>query len=694
MSASLPIPPGTTPFRRILLLSMEWTPAVSGGVGTYVYELGHGLREHGYDVTVLAYTAASPRVLREERLTVHLVAPSERSLSQSSRVSLVEGILAFNRDLVDYGRAVIEDFRPEIVHFHQWHTRRAAITLAKQGDVPVIGTAHHLSEPAERWWGQEPDPEIVTEERTLFAGDTPVIVVSHSMKKHVCETFPIPAERVHVIHCALDPMPFQSCPHAARDIERLRATIAQPEEVVVLYTGRIHPQKGIEAIYEAGARVIDRASKPVRYLLAGGTDSRSSTRMSETLQTRFAAYGDRFTLLGKLPRTQLPLLHRISDFAVVPSVYEPFGFTALETMASGTPVIVSDDGGLSEIVEHGVSGLKVPVVALPDGRRSVDIEAFAAAQLAFVEDASLRTRCATGAAQRATSAFAIRDMVEANAKVYESMGVRSIAMPTRRRAKDVQSPWIATPHARSTARHRILLFPHAGGGTSMFSPWMPHFPLHHEASVVRLPGRESRIQEPLCHRLLDAAHSIAEAIAGREEPFSFFGHSMGALLAFEVARTLQRWGEPTPRNLFIASYCAPMTQNSSSIRRHETESDIVDRITAASNIQREMAAELFATLRPIFLADIAMCESYAYTAGPPLPCPIFAHRGTRDYVSDEDMSGWAQETCSTFKLRTWTGDHFFVGHHIASLVGDIVRTIENEPHLLTSPIPQPRGALA
>lgn len=676
-----------TPHRRVLLLSMEWTPAVSGGVGTYVYELGHGLRQHGYDVTVLAYTAGQAKVIEEERLTVHLVPPSQRSLSQSAKVSLVEGIQAFNADLIDHGKSVVDAFRPEIVHFHQWHTRRAAVALAKYANTPVIGTAHHLSEPAERWWGQEPDPEIVEEERALFQGDMPVIVVSHSMKHLVCETFPISSDHVHVIHCALDSAPFRGCAHDSEALARLRSTVAQPDDVVILYTGRIHPQKGIEAIYEAGAKVIERSSRPVRYLLAGGTDSRTSTRMIETLQARFSKHVDRFILLGKLPRTQLPLLHRISDFAIVPSVYEPFGFTALETMASGTPVIVSDDGGLAEIVEHERSGLKVPVESIANGRRSIEIEAFAQAQLRFIENDALRLACGEQAAERANAAFSIRGMVDANAEVYRSLGVaaRSV-VPTvvtpivRSTARagvmaSSSSSWIARPLERRGARHRVVLLPHAGGGSSMFRPWTGHFPRDVEPVIVRLPGRESRMHEPLCRRLLDAAHGIADAVAELDGPFSFFGHSMGALLGFEVARILHRTGRSTPRNLIVASYCAPMTQNAASIQRHESEEDIVERITAGGDMQREMAAELFATLRPIFLADIEMCESYRYTEGLPLPCPIYAHRGARDYVSDEDMQGWERETERSFRLRTWSGDHFFVSHHIASLVEDIVHTV-------------------
>jgi len=665
---------------RVVLVSMEWTPEVSGGVGTYVYELGHGLAAHGHAVLVLCYTAGAPRVVSEGNLTVHFVPPSATNLAQSSQRSLVEGILSINEDLLEYGRSVVEAFGPTVVHFHQWHTRRAALGLAHAARVPVLGTAHHISEPAERWWGQDPDPEIVKQERDLFCGDHPVVVVSHSMKDILCRTHAIAPDLIHVIHCALDPKPFRQWEHRDAEVARLRATIAAPDECVVLYTGRIHPQKGLPAIYAAARMVMGEARRPVRYLLAGGTDSRASTQMIGALERGHEDVADRIVLLGKLPRNQLPLLHRVADFAVVPSVYEPFGFTALESMASGLPVVVSDDGGLAEIVEHERSGLKVAVRDVPHGMRSIDIEAFAAAQLRMIEEPERRHAWGRGAIERVTSAFSIQAMVEANVALYAKLehdpqtiaDPRVRAVPSRR-----TSPWLSQ-RREPRATHRVILFPHAGGGSTMFRDWRGHFTAGIEPVLVQLPGRERRMAEPLCRRLAEAAEALAEAVSQGEGDYSFFGHSMGALLAFEVARRLEAAGHPGPAHLFVASYCAPQSQNGTEIRRNESEAEIVERIAGNSQLDRDAAAELFATLRPIFLADIEMCETYRYVPGTPLGCPIHTHRGVRDYVSDRDMAGWAAQTRAGFSQRNWSGDHFFVAHHGRALVNDIITVIQEE----------------
>jgi glycosyltransferase involved in cell wall biosynthesis len=157
------------------------------------------------------------------------------------------------------------------------------------------------------------------------------------------------------------------------------------------------------------------------FLLAGGTDSRQSSQMIQDLTVRYAALGARVKLLGKLPRKQLRYLHRIADLALVPSIYEPFGFTAIETMASGVPVIVSAAGGLAEIVQHGESGLHVPVRDAANGEREVDAEALAAAQLALLADKPRARKLGQEGQRRVAERFQISRMIEGNLASYRRL---------------------------------------------------------------------------------------------------------------------------------------------------------------------------------------------------------------------------------------------------------------------------------
>ncbi|NPC85658.1 glycosyltransferase, partial [Pyxidicoccus fallax] len=193
---------------RALILSMEYTPNVAGGVGTYVYELARGLVRAGCRVTVLSYTPGEASVLREPGLEVHMVPPSRASLSRAAQLTLVGGIRLFNEDLAHHGRERIREQRPDLIHFHQWHTHRAARVLGREFGIPVLGTSHYISEPAERWWGQTPDPEILEEERSLYDGTTPLVSVSRSMSALIRDTYGMPASLLHTIHCGMDARPY------------------------------------------------------------------------------------------------------------------------------------------------------------------------------------------------------------------------------------------------------------------------------------------------------------------------------------------------------------------------------------------------------------------------------------------------------------------------------------------------------
>lgn len=401
---------------RVLLVAMEYTPNISGGVGTYVFELARGLRSRCH-VTVLAYSPSEHQILRDTNLEVHLVPPRKETFANASGASLVRGILTFNDDLVRYAEEHLDAWRPDLVHFHQWHTRIAGRRIAELRNVPVLGTSHHLSEPTERWWGQVADPEIIEQEKLFYDGRTHVITVSESMRQLICEAYGMTPDQIDMIHCGLELSAFFTSHYPASTFAALRRTIAAPDESIVLYTGRIHPQKGVPAIFAAAERVL--AARPrTTFLLAGGTDSRQSSQMIQDLVAQYGAHRDRIKVLGKLPRRQLRYLHRIADVAVAPSIYEPFGFTAIETMASGTPIIVSAAGGLAEIVQHGESGLTVPVRPAANGERAVDDAALADAILALLGDRARAERLAQAGQRRVADKFQIATMIEGNLESY------------------------------------------------------------------------------------------------------------------------------------------------------------------------------------------------------------------------------------------------------------------------------------
>lgn len=421
MSQSLSIPEqppstGAQPIKALLLAS-EYPPEIKGGLGIYVYELATGLSRLGYEVIVLVYTSGEARVVRQPNLTVHFVPASPASLAQAGQVSFVQTILAFNDDLLAYARQLVDQERPDILHCHDWLLFPIARQLRQQFGLPIVGTFHIFHQGMWQYFGLEPDPEIGAQELALYHEADTLITVSESMRDLITMTYGGLPDRIQVVYNALDPAPFMKLAQQPSARQALRRTIAAPDEPLILYSGRLHPQKGIDALFAAAATVLDSHTS-ARYVVVGGTDSRESTQLIHDLQQRYAACAPRLKLLGKLPREQLALLYQIADLVVVPSLYEPFGYVAIEAMAAGRPVVASAVGGLAEIVVPEQTGLLVPVIAQADRPHTVVVEALAAAQLRLLDDPALGQRWGQAGQQRVLDLFNLPQLIRTNVGIY------------------------------------------------------------------------------------------------------------------------------------------------------------------------------------------------------------------------------------------------------------------------------------
>src|SRR5215213_3173622 len=257
---------------KVMILSLEYSPKLSGGVGTHVMEMSRGMGRAGHQVTVIAFTPGQATTLSESNVQVHMISQSHSDLE---RRSMVQSILDFNRDVVRHGRSLIEDLgrRPDLINYHNWTTWPAAYELGQMFGIPLLGTIHFLSEPTERWWGQTPDAEIVKQEKELFQKAERFVIVSQSMRDIVQATHQVADERVSVVYNGLDVEPFMNPLLKAEEVDKLRATIAAEHEKIVLFAGRLSPQKGINALLASAAQVV--AEHPdVVYLIVGEPDTR------------------------------------------------------------------------------------------------------------------------------------------------------------------------------------------------------------------------------------------------------------------------------------------------------------------------------------------------------------------------------------------------------------------------------------
>jgi medium-chain acyl-[acyl-carrier-protein] hydrolase len=226
------------------------------------------------------------------------------------------------------------------------------------------------------------------------------------------------------------------------------------------------------------------------------------------------------------------------------------------------------------------------------------------------------------------------------------------------------NPWVVIPKPNPQARLRLFCFPYAGGGASLFRPWAEEMPPLVEICAIQPPGRESRFSEPRFTSLAPLVAALDAALDPllRPMPFAFFGHSLGAIASFELARALRRRQGPLPAYLFVSAHRAPQLPPRHTDFHDLTDEQFITRLGELNGIPAGVAenADLMEVMLPLLRADVGIAETYVATAEPPLPIPIAAFGGVMDAeVSRDDLTPWKEQTSAAFSVRMLPGDHFF-----------------------------------
>ncbi|MBW3661579.1 MAG: glycosyltransferase family 4 protein [Actinobacteria bacterium] len=335
---------------RVLVLSWEYPPRVVGGLGRHVFQLTRALAGLGHDVHA---------VTRE-----HPDAPSEENVGgvQVTRVSegppvvpfdhLIPWVLAFNNTVQAAAHRVMEQHRFDVVHAHDWLVAYAAAGLKGAEDVPLVTTIHATEYGRHQGYLPGPMNKLIHQvEWWLTYEARRVITCSRYMRDQVRDIFLLPSEKVDVIPNAVSVDDFAV---PASEVEAFRREVTPRGEKMVLFAGRLEYEKGVQTVLHAMERLLDEVG-PVRFFVAGvGTYSDELKQLVTELDL-----DDHVTFTGFLEDHDLRLHYAAADVAVAPSIYEPFGLVAVESLACGTPVVVGDTGGLREIVADG-SGLRFP----------------------------------------------------------------------------------------------------------------------------------------------------------------------------------------------------------------------------------------------------------------------------------------------------------------------------------------------
>ncbi len=225
---------------------------------------------------------------------------------------------------------------------------------------------------------------------------------------------------------------------------------------------------------------------------------------------------------------------------------------------------------------------------------------------------------------------------------------------------------------------RLFCFPYGGSSPSVFRSWPGYFANKIELTGVLYPGRESRMLEPLVPDIRLIAESLLPDILPRlNKPFAFFGHSMGALIGYELARLLIEKHNCIPQHLFVSGCGAPHIPDRDPIH-NLPEDEFLDELIRLNGMPKEVLEneELLEYALPIIRADFTACADYRSTSNTVISCPITAYGGDEDSrVTVEDLAQWGRYTRTGFEYEILAGDHFFLHDHEEQISSAIEKTL-------------------
>lgn len=240
------------------------------------------------------------------------------------------------------------------------------------------------------------------------------------------------------------------------------------------------------------------------------------------------------------------------------------------------------------------------------------------------------------------------------------------------------NPWLVVAKPVARPQLRMYCLPHAGGGASMFRLWGESLPAGVEVCGIQLPGREGRWKEPTVPHLGQLVDCIVPAMR-LDVPYVFYGHSMGAILAFELACELRRSGLREPLHLMVSGRRAPQIPLDLPPIAGLADDAFIAAITRQYNgipqiIQQDQ--ELLQLFLPLLRADMSVIETYAWRDEAPLDCPLSVFSGIDDRsVTIEQLVAWRGLTNADFRLELLPGDHFFPQMRRDQLLRSIARDL-------------------
>lgn len=227
----------------------------------------------------------------------------------------------------------------------------------------------------------------------------------------------------------------------------------------------------------------------------------------------------------------------------------------------------------------------------------------------------------------------------------------------------------------SRARLRLYCLPHAGGGAVSYLPWSRRLAPDIEVVAIRLPGREARHRERPARRLGQLVPAVTRILGTNADlPFAVFGHSLGALLAFEACRELARLDLAQPMRLLVSGRSAPQVPPRVAPIHDAPNEALYQRLRDMGGTPPELLAdpEVMAGLLPTLRADLEVAETYECRPGPSLNVPISVFSGAQDrFVDSRDLEAWGEHSRVGCRVRVYQGRHFFLHEDPEPILRDL-----------------------
>ena len=232
------------------------------------------------------------------------------------------------------------------------------------------------------------------------------------------------------------------------------------------------------------------------------------------------------------------------------------------------------------------------------------------------------------------------------------------------KSKPKNNPWFVLFERRPTAKLRLFCFPYAGGSAMIYRTWAASLPDMIEVIAVELPGRGARLREPTFTSLESLVNAIGQQIMPHlHTPFALFGHSMGAVISYELARLLETEFGVKPLCLFVSGREAPQIPDPDPPPRKIGRDELIERLRRLNGTPTEVLEHggLMELMLPVLQADFELLYGYEYKPRPLLRCPITAFGGLLDARTPQShLRAWREQTVGDFNMHLLPGDHFFI----------------------------------